>query len=122
MLQASLRLVWILGGATLPHLLTMGDGCPFRPLISVQYLMHDYNTLFMLFCQVYAVSAYLPSEILINVPFAIKFVTWELFSTYIERAKYVPLAEIRTATFTYLSSIWYYFTYSMEESVGFWPT
>ena len=86
LLQASLRLVWILGGATLPHLLTMGDGCPFRPLISVQYLMHDYNTLFMLFCQVYAVSAYLPSEILINVPFAIKFVTRELFSTYIERA------------------------------------
>ncbi len=22
-----------LGGATLPHLLTMGDGCPFRPQI-----------------------------------------------------------------------------------------
>jgi len=24
-----------IGGVTLPHLLTMGDGCPFRPLRSL---------------------------------------------------------------------------------------
>lgn len=58
------------GGVTFPHLLTMGDGCLFRPLILLSSLLYQNLKI----CQIPVLNQYF-----FNVPFSIKFLARFVF-------------------------------------------